>query len=107
MHVCISIAQPGEAPSVKVARFYSDALPTLSQLFSYTIPGPADGTPEVVGDIGELTKQDLKRVSDFIASNRDVLVRYWYLLYGWQIYRKPIHRVAGGYWQAQVNDQRD
>ncbi|KAL3161184.1 hypothetical protein ABBQ38_009552 [Trebouxia sp. C0009 RCD-2024] len=93
MHICISMAQPNEAPCVKVASSYSEDLPGMSQLFSFTIPGPVDGRPEVVGDVGHITRSDLKKVEDFIGCNRDVLVKYWYQMEGWQHYRNQIQAV--------------
>lgn len=86
MHICISIAQPNEAPCVKVASSYSQALPGLTQLFSCTIPGPAAERAQVIGDAGCITKQDLQKVEDFISLNRDILIKYWYQIEGCQTY---------------------
>ena len=90
MHICISIAQPHEAPCVKVASSYSQKMPGLSQLFSVTIPGPADGRSEIIGNAGSITKSDLQKVEDFINLNRDTLVKYWYQLDGCQCYFEEI-----------------
>lgn len=94
MHICISIAQPNEAPCVKVASSYSQEVPGLSQLFSLTIPGPADGRSEVIGDAGCITKSDLRQVEDFINLNRDTLVKYWYQLEGCQYYFEQIKKLS-------------
>ena len=93
MHICISIAQPNEAPCVKVASSYSRALPNLSQLFSLTIPGPADGRSEVIGDAGCINKSDIQQVEDFINLNRDTLLKYWYTMEGWQYYFEQIKKL--------------
>lgn len=93
MHICISIAQPNEAPCVKVASSYSRALPSLSQLFSLTIPGPADGRSEIIGDAGCITKSDIQHVENFISLNRDTLLKYWYTMDGWQYYFEQIKKL--------------
>lgn len=93
MHICISIAQPNEAPCVEVASSYSQELPGLSQLFSLTIPGPADGRSEVIGVAGCITKSDLRKAEDFINLNRDTLVKYWYQLEGCQYYFEQIKKL--------------
>lgn len=93
MHISISIAQPNEAPCVKVASSYSQELPGLSQLFSLTIPGPADGRSEVIGDAGCITKSDLRKVEDFIFVNRDTLIKYWYQMAGCQYYFEQINKL--------------
>lgn len=93
MHICISIAQPNEGPCVKVASSYSQAIPGLSQLFSLTIPAPADGRSEVIGDTGCITKPDLQKIEDFINLNRDTLLKYWYQMEGWQYYFEDIKKL--------------
>lgn len=93
MHICISIAQPNEAPCVKVASSYSRAIPSLPQLFSLTIPGPADGRAEVSGDAGCITKSDIQQVEDFINLNRDTLLKYWYRMDGCQYYLEQIKKL--------------
>ena len=93
MHTCISIAQPNEAPCVKVASSYSQELPKLSQLFSLTVPGPAEGRSEVIGDSGCITKSDLRKAEDLINLNRDTLVKYWYQLEGCQYYFEQIKKL--------------
>lgn len=93
MHICISIAQPYEAPCVKVASSYSPANPSLSQLFSVTIPGPADGRSQVIGDAGCITKSDIQQVKDFINLNRDTLLKYWYQMDGCQHYFEQIRKL--------------
>lgn len=94
MHICISVAQPNETPCVKVASTYSQQLPSLSQLFSVTIPGPADGRSEIIGDAGHINKSDLRKVEDFIKLNRDTLVKYWYQIDGCQHYFEEIKKLT-------------
>ncbi|MGA2433941.1 MAG: hypothetical protein ABSG25_01510 [Bryobacteraceae bacterium] len=56
---------------IKVAKMYGDK--TIDDLFTITI----SDKPEVIGDVGDIKMNDIKKVIKFIKINKDLLLSIW------------------------------
>ena len=93
MHINISVAQPLENPCIKVSKTTKEALPSLKDMFSVTIPADPCDRPVVHGDSGNITDSELQQVHKFIEMNRDTLLITWYQMDGCALYMRMIKKI--------------
>ena len=86
MHINISAVQPLIPPCIYVSKTTKKELPDLKDMFCASIPADPYYEPIVHGDPGEITASDLQKVFDFIISNRETLLVFWYQLDGCESY---------------------
>lgn len=86
MHINISAIQPLTPPCIYVSRTTKKELPDLRDMFCASIPADPYYEPIVHGDPGDITASDLQKVFDFIISNRETLLVFWYQLDGCESY---------------------
>ena len=94
MHINISVAQPLENPCIKVSKTTKDELPSLTDMFSVTIPADPSNRPVVCGDSGDITDSQLQQVHKFLEMNRDTLLITWYQMDGCALYMRMIRNIC-------------
>lgn len=58
-------------PRIKVSKLYGKM--SKSDLFTVTI----ENNPKIIGSVGDISKQDIIKVKDFVIRNKDLLLKYW------------------------------
>ena len=77
MSIHASISRWCLTPRVEVFRAYNHGL-TYDNTFSVTIPRRKHSSCEVVGDIGQISEGDIRKVMAFVSKNRDLLIGHWH-----------------------------